>query len=125
MSQYVVMPLWTFVCTGCSGLHREFSHRVLSSTLHSFTKDPHPSLRWQSRDAGNALSAPQILKKIPGEGCSRPAEDLNGLPRTDQSVLRRIACTGDEVQPQAADSKPSRKLQKCPTEPLKALNTSY
>jgi hypothetical protein len=38
-TQYVVMPLWTFVCTGCSGVHREFSHRVLSITLHSFTKD--------------------------------------------------------------------------------------
>ena len=25
-TQYVVMPLWTFVCTGCSGVHREFSH---------------------------------------------------------------------------------------------------
>jgi hypothetical protein len=37
-TQYVVMPLWTFVCTGCSGVHREFSHRVLSITLHSFTK---------------------------------------------------------------------------------------
>ena len=31
--------LWTFVCTGCSGVHREFSHRVLSITLHSFTKE--------------------------------------------------------------------------------------
>jgi hypothetical protein len=38
-TQYVVMPLWTFVCTGCSGVHREFSHRVLSITLHSFTKE--------------------------------------------------------------------------------------
>ena len=37
--QYVVMPLWTFVCTGCSGVHREFSHRVLSVTLHTFTKE--------------------------------------------------------------------------------------
>ena len=25
-TQYVVMPLWTFVCTGCLGVHREFSH---------------------------------------------------------------------------------------------------
>ena len=38
--QYVVAaPLWLFVCTGCSGLHRELNHRVLSLTLHTFTKD--------------------------------------------------------------------------------------
>eukprot|EP01047_Picozoa_sp_COSAG01_P119367 COSAG01_NODE_48077_length_384_cov_0.891228_1_plen_84_part_10 len=38
--QYVVAdPYWTFVCTACSGLHRELSHRVLSITLHTFTKE--------------------------------------------------------------------------------------
>lgn len=69
---YVVMPLWTFVCTGCSGVHREFSHRVLSITLHSFTKEQIDQLEaggnkaaqarwlatWDSRDFPMPVRAP-------------------------------------------------------------------
>ena len=70
-TQYVVMPLWTFVCTGCSGVHREFSHRVLSLTMHSFTKGQIDLLdsggnraaqqtwlaKWESRDFPMPVSA--------------------------------------------------------------------
>ena len=51
---YVVMPLWTFVCTGCSGVHREFSHRVLSITLHSFTKEQIDQLEAGGNSAAQA-----------------------------------------------------------------------
>eukprot|EP00249_Psilotum_nudum_P022313 c28467_g3_i2 orf=1039-3261(-) len=35
--QYVCLNFWTFVCTTCSGIHREFTHRVKSVSLSKFT----------------------------------------------------------------------------------------
>ncbi|KDO29191.1 hypothetical protein SPRG_05433 [Saprolegnia parasitica CBS 223.65] len=35
--QYVCLDFNTFVCTACSGLHREFSHRIKSISMSSFT----------------------------------------------------------------------------------------
>ncbi|CAI8619811.1 unnamed protein product [Vicia faba] len=35
--QYVCTNFWTFVCTSCSGIHREFTHRVKSVSMAKFT----------------------------------------------------------------------------------------
>eukprot|EP00249_Psilotum_nudum_P022311 c28467_g1_i1 orf=141-1706(-) len=35
--QYVCLNFWTFVCTTCSGMHREFTHRVKSVSMSKFT----------------------------------------------------------------------------------------
>ncbi|KAJ0979108.1 hypothetical protein J5N97_014582 [Dioscorea zingiberensis] len=35
--QYVCINFWTFVCITCSGIHREFTHRVKSVSLAKFT----------------------------------------------------------------------------------------
>ncbi|KAF8393326.1 hypothetical protein HHK36_021567 [Tetracentron sinense] len=35
--QYVCTNFWTFVCTTCSGTHREFTHRVKSVSMAKFT----------------------------------------------------------------------------------------
>ncbi|EOY30852.1 NSP-interacting GTPase, putative isoform 3 [Theobroma cacao] len=35
--QYVCTNFWTFVCTNCSGIHREFTHRVKSVSMAKFT----------------------------------------------------------------------------------------
>ncbi|XP_010922917.1 probable ADP-ribosylation factor GTPase-activating protein AGD14 isoform X1 [Elaeis guineensis] len=37
--QYVCTNFWTFVCTTCSGIHREFTHRVKSVSMAKFTKE--------------------------------------------------------------------------------------
>ncbi|GAB2284867.1 hypothetical protein Dimus_019319 [Dionaea muscipula] len=34
--QYVCTTFWTFVCTNCSGVHREFTHRVKSVSMAKF-----------------------------------------------------------------------------------------
>ncbi|KAK7320007.1 hypothetical protein RJT34_04736 [Clitoria ternatea] len=34
--QYVCTNFWTFVCTNCSGIHREFTHRVKSISMAKF-----------------------------------------------------------------------------------------
>ncbi|KAI4350877.1 hypothetical protein L6164_005284 [Bauhinia variegata] len=36
-TQYVCTNFWTFVCTNCSGIHREFTHRVKSVSMAKFT----------------------------------------------------------------------------------------
>lgn len=92
---YVVMPLWTFVCTGCSGVHREFSHRVLSITLHSFTKEQIDQLEaggnkaaqarwlatWDSRDFPMPVRAPppalslcRAVMPMPSSGAALTAQ---------------------------------------------------
>ncbi|CAN6877694.1 unnamed protein product [Brassica oleracea] len=35
--QYVCTTFWTFVCMPCSGIHREFTHRVKSVSMSKFT----------------------------------------------------------------------------------------
>ncbi|AQK70710.1 NSP (nuclear shuttle protein)-interacting GTPase [Zea mays] len=35
--QYACTNFWTFVCTNCSGAHREFTHRVKSVSMAKFT----------------------------------------------------------------------------------------
>ena len=39
LPQYLNMKHGTFVCTACSGIHREFSHRVKSISLCEFTSE--------------------------------------------------------------------------------------
>lgn len=35
--QYVCTNFWTFICINCSGIHREFTHRVKSVSMAKFT----------------------------------------------------------------------------------------
>ncbi|RWR73841.1 putative ADP-ribosylation factor GTPase-activating protein AGD14 isoform X3 [Cinnamomum micranthum f. kanehirae] len=43
--QYVCTNFWTFVCTTCSGIHREFTHRVKSVSMAKFTPEEVSSLQ--------------------------------------------------------------------------------
>ncbi|XP_059276838.1 probable ADP-ribosylation factor GTPase-activating protein AGD14 isoform X1 [Lycium ferocissimum] len=56
--QYVCTNFWTFVCTTCSGLHREFTHRVKSVSMAKFTSQEVSALQ----GGGNA-SAKEIYLK--------------------------------------------------------------
>ncbi|GAA0141572.1 GTPase-activating protein [Lithospermum erythrorhizon] len=37
--QYVCTTFWTFICTNCSGIHREFTHRVKSVSMATFSME--------------------------------------------------------------------------------------
>ncbi|EOY31345.1 ArfGap/RecO-like zinc finger domain-containing protein, putative [Theobroma cacao] len=37
--QYVCTTFWTFVCTTCSGIHREFTHRVKPVSMAKFSEE--------------------------------------------------------------------------------------
>ncbi|CAD5327778.1 unnamed protein product [Arabidopsis thaliana] len=43
--QYVCTTFWTFVCTNCSGIHREFTHRVKSISMAKFTSQEVTALK--------------------------------------------------------------------------------
>ncbi|CAN8327037.1 unnamed protein product [Cochlearia groenlandica] len=56
--QYVCSTFWTFVCINCSGIHREFTHRVKSISMAKFTAEEVSELR-----AGGNERARQIFFK--------------------------------------------------------------
>ncbi|KAL9273982.1 putative ADP-ribosylation factor GTPase-activating protein AGD14 [Drosera capensis] len=56
--QYVCINFWTFVCMTCSGIHREFTHRVKSVSMSKFTSDEVEALQ----NGGNQRAREMYLK---------------------------------------------------------------
>eukprot|EP01083_Nonionella_stella_P140635 431671_1 len=48
---YVCIDYCSFICTGCSGIHRKFNHRVKSIAVAIFTEKEVENIR----NCGNAL----------------------------------------------------------------------
>ncbi|GMH11868.1 hypothetical protein Nepgr_013709 [Nepenthes gracilis] len=62
--QYVCTTFWTFVCTNCSGAHREFTHRVKSVSMATFSVEEVNALQ-----AGGNERAQQIYFKTWDPAC--------------------------------------------------------
>ncbi|XWS64938.1 hypothetical protein CRYUN_Cryun05aG0047400 [Craigia yunnanensis] len=56
--QYVCTNFWTFVCMTCSGIHREFTHRVKSVSMSKFTSQEVEALQ----NGGNQCARDIYLK---------------------------------------------------------------
>ncbi|XP_054801261.1 probable ADP-ribosylation factor GTPase-activating protein AGD14 [Prosopis cineraria] len=56
--QYVCTTFWTFVCMTCSGIHREFTHRVKSVSMAKFTSQEVEALQ----NGGNQRARDTYLK---------------------------------------------------------------
>ncbi|KAL5719490.1 hypothetical protein ACHQM5_012259 [Ranunculus cassubicifolius] len=56
--QYVCTNFWTFICTTCSGIHREFTHRVKSVSMAKFTTQEVDALQ----NGGNQRAREMFLK---------------------------------------------------------------
>lgn len=56
--QYVCTNFWTFVCMTCSGIHREFTHRVKSVSMSKFTSQEVEALQ----NGGNQRAREIYLK---------------------------------------------------------------
>lgn len=56
--QYVCTNFWTFICTICSGIHREFTHRVKSVSMSKFTAQEVEALQ----NGGNQRAREIFLK---------------------------------------------------------------
>ncbi|GAV87433.1 ArfGap domain-containing protein [Cephalotus follicularis] len=56
--QYVCTNFWTFVCMTCSGIHREFTHRVKSVSMAKFTSQEVDAIQ----NGGNQRARETYLK---------------------------------------------------------------
>lgn len=66
--QYVCTNFWTFVCTNCSGIHREFTHRVKSVSMAKFTSQEVTALQ----GGGNKRARDIYLKEWDPQRQSAP-----------------------------------------------------
>ncbi|TYJ24554.1 hypothetical protein E1A91_A08G268200v1 [Gossypium mustelinum] len=57
--QYVCTNFWTFVCTTCGGIHREFTHRVKSVSMAKFTSQEVTALQ----EGGNQRAREIYMKE--------------------------------------------------------------
>ncbi|KAK3162263.1 hypothetical protein QOZ80_1BG0087520 [Eleusine coracana subsp. coracana] len=111
--QYVCTNFWTFVCLSCSGIHREFTHRVKSVSMAKFTTQEVRSLEqggnqrardiylkdwdWQRmRLPVNTnpdrirefIRAVYVDKKYAGGSSNKPATDSESV-KNNESEMRR------------------------------------
>ncbi|CAM0873047.1 unnamed protein product [Alopecurus aequalis] len=56
--QFVCTSFWTFICISCSGIHREFTHRVKSVSMSKFTVQEVEALQ----KGGNQRARESLLK---------------------------------------------------------------
>ncbi|XP_042490602.1 methyl-CpG-binding domain protein 6 [Macadamia integrifolia] len=66
--QYVCINFWTFICTTCSGIHREFTHRVKSVSMAKFTSQEVSALQ----GGGNERAREIYFKEWDAQRHSQP-----------------------------------------------------
>ncbi|KAK3198246.1 hypothetical protein Dsin_021661 [Dipteronia sinensis] len=114
--QYVCTNFWTFVCMTCSGIHREFTHRVKSVSMAKFTSQEVEALQnggnqrareiylkdWDLQrqrlpDSSNAEKVRQFIKNVyvdrkyaGGKDSEKPPKDMQSL-RSHEDVTRRAS----------------------------------
>ncbi|XP_019458422.1 PREDICTED: probable ADP-ribosylation factor GTPase-activating protein AGD14 isoform X2 [Lupinus angustifolius] len=66
--QYVCTNFWTFICTNCSGMHREFTHRVKSISMAKFTSQEVSALQ----EGGNQRAKEIYFKEWDAQSHSFP-----------------------------------------------------
>ncbi|CAL9079972.1 unnamed protein product [Musa textilis] len=67
--QYVCVNFWTFICVTCSGIHREFTHRVKSISMAKFTSQEVEALQ----KGGNQHAREIFLKDWDAEKMRLPS----------------------------------------------------
>ncbi|XP_015691294.1 probable ADP-ribosylation factor GTPase-activating protein AGD14 isoform X2 [Oryza brachyantha] len=88
--QYVCTSFWTFVCISCSGIHREFTHRVKSVSMSTFTTQEVEALQ----NGGNQRARESFLKEFDAQNMRLPdSSHVNGLREFIKAVYveRRYA----------------------------------
>lgn len=112
--QYVCTNFWTFVCMTCSGIHREFTHRVKSVSMAKFTSQEVEALQmggnqraremylkdWDSQrlrlpDNSNADKIREFIKNVyvdkkfsGGKSSERPPRDSQKLNSHEEETRR-------------------------------------
>ncbi|XVF42686.1 hypothetical protein PTKIN_Ptkin01aG0384600 [Pterospermum kingtungense] len=114
--QYVCTNFWTFVCMTCSGIHREFTHRVKSVSMSKFTSQEVEALQnggnqrardiylkdWDLQrqrlpDSSNADKIRDFIKNVyvdskyaGGKTTDKPPKDMQSL-RNHEDEIRRAS----------------------------------
>ncbi|XP_058204228.1 probable ADP-ribosylation factor GTPase-activating protein AGD14 [Rhododendron vialii] len=112
--QYVCTNFWTFVCMTCSGIHREFTHRVKSVSMAKFTFQEVESLQkggnqraretflkdWDSQrqrlpDSSNADKVREFIKNVyvdrkyaGGKTSDKPPRDMQDIRHHEEETRR-------------------------------------
>ena len=69
-NQYVVLNFNTFVCTTCSGIHREMQHKIKSVGMSTFTTD---EIKLVDK-GGNAVAKASWMARYTPQDGAIPAE---------------------------------------------------
>ncbi|XP_022718761.1 probable ADP-ribosylation factor GTPase-activating protein AGD14 isoform X2 [Durio zibethinus] len=114
--QYVCTNFWTFVCMACSGIHREFTHRVKYVSMSKFTLQEVEALQnggnqrardiylkdWDLQrqrlpDSSNADKIREFIKNVyvdrkyaGGKTSDKPPRDMQS-PRNHEDDVRRAS----------------------------------
>ncbi|KAK2451781.1 putative ADP-ribosylation factor GTPase-activating protein AGD14 [Trifolium repens] len=92
--QYVCTNYWTFVCTNCSGIHREFTHRVKSVSMAKFTSQEVTALQ----EGGNQRAREIYFKEWDAQRNSFPdSSNVNRLRDFIKHVYVDRRFTGDST----------------------------
>ncbi|PWZ57610.1 putative ADP-ribosylation factor GTPase-activating protein AGD14 [Zea mays] len=75
--QYVCTSFWTFVCVSCSGIHREFTHRVKSVSMSTFSTQEVEALQ----KGGNQRAKESFLKDFDTQKMRLPDSSNSGSLR--------------------------------------------
>ncbi|XP_057507305.1 probable ADP-ribosylation factor GTPase-activating protein AGD14 isoform X2 [Actinidia eriantha] len=112
--QYVCTNFWTFVCVTCSGIHREFTHRVKSVSMAKFTSQEVEALQkggnqrareaflkdWDPQrqrlpDSSNADKVREFIKNVyvdrryaGGKTSDKPPRDMQNLRHHEDETRR-------------------------------------
>ncbi|XP_039125763.1 probable ADP-ribosylation factor GTPase-activating protein AGD14 [Dioscorea cayenensis subsp. rotundata] len=91
--QYVCTNFWTFICTNCSGMHREFTHRVKSISMAKFTSQEVISLQ----ACGNSRAKDIYFKEWDPQWHSYPdSSDIDSLREFIRHVYVDRKYTGEK-----------------------------
>ncbi|GJN31330.1 hypothetical protein PR202_gb19716 [Eleusine coracana subsp. coracana] len=88
--QYVCTSFWTFICIACSGIHREFTHRVKSVSMSTFSMQEVEALQ----KGGNQRARESFLKDFDTQKMRLPdSSNINSLREFIKAVYveRRYA----------------------------------
>ncbi|KAF7801418.1 putative ADP-ribosylation factor GTPase-activating protein AGD14 isoform X1 [Senna tora] len=80
--QYVCTNFWTFVCMTCSGIHREFTHRVKSVSMAKFTSQEVEALQ----NGGNQRARDIYLKDWDFQRQRLPDSRCNICPKNYHKI---------------------------------------
>ncbi|TVU47243.1 hypothetical protein EJB05_06836 [Eragrostis curvula] len=104
--QYVCTSFWTFVCISCSGIHREFTHRVKSVSMSTFSTQEVEALQ----KGGNQRARETFLKDFDTQTMRLPdSSNITSLREFIKAVYVERRYTGGRFSERPPRDKQNQK----------------